>query len=100
MWFGKLGARFIAITMLLSVLMAVSTKDAIACACCDTYAVVNVADWDVLNVRSAPSARARKVGALSPGTCGIDLLDHRRGWSKIRSGRLVGWVNARYLEYR
>lgn len=71
-----------------------------ACACCDSYAVVGVEDWDVLNVRSKPSARSRKVGSLEPGTCGIDVLAERRGWSKIRSGGLVGWVNGKYLEYQ
>lgn len=100
-----MSARTLAIhsTLTLGLLVGIAatgSSPAYACACCDSYAVVGVEDWDVLNVRSKPSARARKVGSLEPGTCGIEVLTERRGWSKIRSGGLVGWVNGKYLEYQ
>lgn len=73
---------------------------ALACACCDTYRVVGVEDWDVLNVRSGPSARYSIVGELPPGACGLDIIQDRGRWIKVRVGDVVGWVNARYVEYR
>jgi hypothetical protein len=37
--------------------------------------VVNVASWDVLNMRARPSASSRIVGQLEPGNHGIIHLD-------------------------
>lgn len=91
---------FAALVLAVALVMPAFSQSAHACACCDTYRVVGVEDWDVLNVRSRPSARSRIVGALDPGTCGIEILRDRRGWLKIRSGGTRGWVNGRYIEFR
>ena len=82
------------------IITVLSTGNAVACACCDTYRVVGVENWDVLNVRSRPTIRSRIIGALQPGTCGLEILSDRRGWLKVRLGDTVGWVNGRYVEFR
>ena len=92
--------KFLAFVVALALIVPALSQSAYACACCDTYQVTGVEDWDVLNVRSRPSARSRIVGALEPGTCGIDILRERRGWLKIRFGDTHGWVNGRYIEFR
>ncbi len=64
----------------------------------DTACVVRVAHWDHLNVRSGPSPRARRVGALAPEACGIEVLGPCRGhWCVVARGRTQGWVNTAYL---
>ena len=93
---SKLAALLFTATLILPL----APKPALACACCDTYRVVDVEDWDVLNVRSGPSTRYRIVGALPPGTCGLQILKDRGGWIKIQSAGIRGWVNARYVAFR
>lgn len=59
--------------------------------------VIAVANVDtVLNVRSDTSEEADKVGVLYT-ECGGTVLEQKDGWTKIESGRLVGWVNDEYL---
>lgn len=59
--------------------------------------VIAVANVDtVLNVRSDMSEEADKVGVLYT-ECGGTVLEQKDGWTKIESGRLVGWVNDEYL---
>lgn len=92
--------KFAALVVAVALIIPTFGQSAHACACCDTYRVTGVEDWDVLNVRSRPTARSTIVGALEPGTCGIEILRDRRGWLKIRSGDTRGWVNGRYIEFR
>jgi len=64
----------------------------------DTYRVRNVASWDVLNMRSGPSAKRRKVGAISPQGSGVHCLGPYKGrWCKVSWRGQVGWVNMRFL---
>ena len=93
-------AKFAMVALIAAFGSILSPKPAAACACCDTYQVVGVEDWDVLNVRSGPSVRYQIVGELPPGTCGLDIVADRGGWLKIRIGNIRGWVSARYVEYR
>lgn len=59
--------------------------------------VIAVANVDtVLNVRSDTSEEADKVGVLYT-ECGGTVLEQKDGWTKIESGRLIGWVNDEYL---
>ncbi len=51
---------------------------------------------DVLNVRSAPSEDAEKVGYLY-ADCGGTILERKDGWTKLESGDLVGWAKDDYL---
>lgn len=78
--------------------LVASSGTASACACCETYAVVNVANWDRLNVRSGPGVEFSIIGSLEPDQGCIVLTGERVGnWVRLSDG---GWVNARYLQYR
>ena len=64
----------------------------------DSYCVRNVGSGDVLNVRSGPSSRFGKVGALPRDACGIRLSGGCQGnWCSVSWGRISGWVNTRFL---
>lgn len=86
----------------------------------DFYAVRDVAQGDVLNIRADPSPHARKVGEIPPdGTCirnlgckgGLSLQEftelspaeqeRRRHqnprWCKVQYRGITGWVAGRYL---
>lgn len=58
--------------------------------------LVMTAVSDVLNVRSEPSEDAEKVGYLY-ADCGGTILERRDGWTKLESGKLVGWAKDEYL---
>lgn len=64
--------------------------------------VVDVAKWDVLNVRKWPASYSKKVGALTPNShiwvvrC-IDKED-TADWCLVQRGNLEGWVNSNFIE--
>jgi hypothetical protein len=67
-----------------------------------TYAVVNVAPDDVLNVRARPDVAAPVVGRIPPFGLGIHISGageqvRTAVWVPIRYKDLTGWVNRRYL---
>jgi len=49
-----------------------------------------------LNVRAEASEEAEKVG-LMYADCGGEILERTEGWTKIKSGNLVGWASNEYL---
>ena len=49
-----------------------------------------------LNVRAEASEEAEKVGFLY-ADCGGEILETTEGWTKIKSGNLVGWASNDYL---
>ena len=63
------------------------------------FTVTGVGAGDALNVRSEPSASARIVATLPPGSTGVEVLslspDGRWGLMPLREGS--GWVSLRYL---
>ena len=64
----------------------------------DTYRVRNVESWDVLNIRTGPTARARIVGTIPPHGSGVHCLGPCSGaWCRISWRGIVGWTNMRYL---
>jgi hypothetical protein len=67
-----------------------------------TFAVVNVAPNDTLNVRARPDAAAPVVGKIPSYGLGVQVRDaggnaRNSAWMPIRHGDLTGWVNHRYL---
>jgi uncharacterized membrane protein len=57
---------------------------------------------DVLNLRSAPDARARIVGSLPANAQNIAVVGQSTAgvdWLMIDKGGVRGWVNARFLSY-
>ena len=64
----------------------------------DSYCVRGVARNDVLNVRSGPSARRGKVGALPWDACGVTVSGSCQGrWCPIQWRGVGGWVNMRFM---
>lgn len=59
-----------------------------------TLVMVNV--QQMLNVRSDATMEASVVGYLYKD-CGGEILDRRDGWTKLRSGNLIGWASDDYL---
>jgi len=49
-----------------------------------------------LNVRAEASEDAEKIGLLY-ADCGGEILETTEGWTKIKSGNLVGWASNEYL---
>lgn len=64
----------------------------------DTYRVRNVAEWDRLNIRSAPHASSRIVGSIDAHGSGIHCLGPCEGkWCRISWRGIVGWTNMKFL---
>lgn len=87
-------------SLIAAFVLTIAPNQVAACACCDTYQVVGVEDWDVLNVRAGPSTRYPIVGEFPPGTCGLRVLKVRGRWLKVQLGGVRGWVSGRYVEFR
>lgn len=51
-----------------------------------------------LNVRSDATKDSKVVGYLYKD-CGGEILERRDGWTKLRSGNIVGWASDEYLLY-
>ena len=49
-----------------------------------------------LNVREDASQETAKVGKLYKD-CGGTILERRDGWTKLRSGNVIGWASDEYL---
>lgn len=66
------------------------------------YKVVNVANWDALNVRSGAGTNYRVINKIPANTSGIKITSEKEGvngqnWVKIKWGNQIGWVNMHYL---
>ena len=73
---------------------------ALACACCNTYKVVHVASWDVLNIRTGPGAAYKKIGAIPADDACIIKTGHKHGkWHEISYAGITGWVHSHYLKF-
>ena len=95
--FSRSSAALILATLLVATLPA---SQAFACACCGTFKVVNVADWDMLNVRSGPGVKFNIIETLAPDEgCIIKTGERRGNWVRIKAKGMTGWVNRRYLRY-
>jgi hypothetical protein len=66
----------------------------------ETYRVVNVSHWDMLNIRSDASADAKQIGTIPPSGQGIEIISGSAigGWVRVRYRGLTGWVNSYYLQ--
>lgn len=50
----------------------------------------------VMNIRETPDEDSEKVGVLYKD-CGGKILERKDGWTKLKSGDLVGWAKDEYL---
>lgn len=60
-------------------------------------AVANV-NSDPLNMRTKPSTEGDIIGKCYRGAGGT-VLERKNGWTKVRSGKLEGWMKDDYLLY-
>ena len=61
------------------------------------YDRLGVADVDnYLNVRKGPGENAKIIGKMTKNS-GCNIYKIRKGWAKIVSGKVRGWVKAEYL---
>lgn len=51
---------------------------------------------NALNIRSEASEKSEKVGLLYKD-CGGAILDRKDGWTKLKSGNVIGWAKDEYL---
>ena len=63
----------------------------------DFFRVVGVAGDDVLWIRSGPSARTRKLGAIPFDARGVRNLGCRGRWCRVQYRGVRGWSHIRYL---
>jgi N-acetylmuramoyl-L-alanine amidase len=59
-------------------------------------AIVNLASWDILNVRSGPSVNDSIVSSLKGGTQ-VNIYRYEGDWAYVSSGSITGYVNSYYL---
>ncbi len=53
---------------------------------------------NTLNVREDPDEGSAKVGYLYKD-CGGEVLERKNGWTKLRSGKLIGWASDEFLVF-
>ena len=51
---------------------------------------------DALNIRATADEKSEKVGKLYKD-CGGEILERSNGWTKLKSGDLIGWAKDEYL---
>lgn len=61
------------------------------------FAVTNVADNDVLNVRQFADAQSEIVGSFGPHAAPVEVLDVQDGWARVSTGESDGYVSTSYL---
>lgn len=61
----------------------------------DNLAVANVTS-EPLNMRTKPSTAGEIVGKCYRGAGGT-VLERKDGWTKVRSGKIEGWMSDKYL---
>lgn len=87
-------------TITLVIAASLAAIPAAACACCDTWQVTGVSEDDVLNMRSGPSHRFSRVGAIPARTaCVIKSNTCEKNWCLVSYAGTDGWVNTKYLRF-
>ena len=108
LWINKLGeamkfsAQKFILTICAALLLApvnVSAQDD-ALVLPDTFAVKDVADDDVLNIRSLPGTDGEIIGSLGPAAESIEVirLSEDGRWGLVNQAEQAGWVSMRFME--
>ena len=65
-----------------------------------SYQVKDVAEGDVLNIRTNPNSAAQKIGEIGPYGFNVEVLETTPDgtWGKVGLPEGNGWVSMRYLE--
>jgi len=66
------------------------------------YRVVEVAEWDVLNIRITPNHRSKKLGHIFPNELCVLVIGEGYAkndvlWFRVNYNNIVGWVNSYYM---
>ena len=66
------------------------------------FDVVDVAEGDVLNIRSGPGTGFEVIGTLRHDATRVEVVahDHSGRWAQVNTGERSGWASLRYLAYR
>ncbi len=92
--------KYLVLSVLAAGLFLARPAPALACACCGTWKVVNVAAHDSLNVRTGPGVGYSKIGAIPSGSaCVLKSSECKGKWCRVAYGELIGWVNTGYLRF-
>ncbi len=90
--------KLLLVAMAAASMTTLAATPSFACACCGSWKVVGVSEYDTLRVRSGPGVGNRVVDELPPGvSCVIKSNRCRGNWCRITWGNVRGWVNTRYL---
>lgn len=92
-------------SVVLATTLALSTgamQTAVAYNSNENYKIVNVANWDALNVRSGAGTEYRVINEIPANSNGIKVTNSEKSingstWVKINWNGQKGWVNKRYL---
>lgn len=66
----------------------------------ELFSVSNVAQNDMLNIRSEPLATGEIIGQFSPDATNIEVVAFSADgqWAQVNAGEIAGWVSRRFLE--
>ena len=96
-----MNSRIALLTILIFAAFTSAGTPALACACCGTWQVTNVASDDVLNMRAGPNVSYAKVGEIPAGSgCVIKSGGCVANWCRVNYAEMTGWVNVKYLRYK
>lgn len=73
---------------------AINVKELISNLNYDRLGIAKVDNW--LNIRQKPDINSKIVGKL-PKNAGCNIYSVKKGWAKIKSGNVSGYVSAEYL---
>ena len=91
----KLLLKAAAAASVLFLSVTLSAIPSFAASAYDNLAVANVTS-EPLNMRTKPSTDGEIVGKCYRGAGGT-VLEKKDGWTKVRSGKIEGWMSDKYL---
>lgn len=91
----KLLLKAAAAASVLFLSVTLSAIPSFAASAYDNLAVANVTS-EPLNMRTKPSTAGEIVGKCYRGAGGT-VLERKDGWTKVRSGKIEGWMSDKYL---
>ena len=91
----KLLLKAAAAASVLFLSVTLSAIPSFAASAYDNLAVANVTS-EPLNMRTKPSTAGEIVGKCYRGADGT-VLERKDGWTKVRSGKIEGWMCDKYL---
>ena len=62
------------------------------------YDVTGIADNDELKMRTRPTELGTVIGSLAHDTTGIEVIEEEKGWGRINSAGLSGWVSLEMMD--